>query len=56
MFTYYDRYGLVGNGRSLEWLLGRAPRSVAEVISTAWPTVLPGRDHQVRDESHDGVG
>ena len=34
MFTYYDRYGPVGNGHNMQWLLGRAPRSVAEVIAT----------------------
>ena len=29
LFTYYDRYGIRGNGRVLEWLLGRPPTSFA---------------------------
>jgi uncharacterized protein YbjT (DUF2867 family) len=27
LFTYYDRYGIKGNGRVLEWLLGRTANS-----------------------------
>ncbi|MGH8826147.1 MAG: NAD(P)H-binding protein [Jiangellaceae bacterium] len=32
MFAYYDRHGLVGNPNVLTWLLGRPPRTVADVI------------------------
>lgn len=32
MFTYYDRYGLVGNGNVLGWLLGRSPADLETVV------------------------
>lgn len=32
MFRYYERYGMVGNPRTLGWLLGRPPRSLAEFL------------------------
>jgi uncharacterized protein YbjT (DUF2867 family) len=35
MFAYYDDHGLVGNPHALRWLLGREPRTVADVVATA---------------------
>ncbi len=32
MFRYYDRYGLLGNGNVLSWLLGRRPTSFAQFV------------------------
>ncbi len=32
MFGYYDRYGLVGNGNVLGWLLERTPTSLAQFM------------------------
>lgn len=32
MFAYYGRYGLVGNGNVLRWLLGRAPTTLADAL------------------------
>jgi uncharacterized protein YbjT (DUF2867 family) len=32
MFQYYERYNLIGNPRTLTWLLGRSPGSLHEVI------------------------
>lgn len=32
LFTYYDRYGIAGNGNVLTWLLGRPPTSFAEYV------------------------
>lgn len=32
LFTYYDRYGIRGNGNVLTWLLGRPPTSFAEYV------------------------
>ena len=37
MFRYYDRYGLVGNGNVLGWLLGRRPTSLSEFAARAFP-------------------
>ena len=37
MFEYYERYGFWGNGKILEMLLGRRPKSFTEWVSTqAW--------------------
>jgi uncharacterized protein YbjT (DUF2867 family) len=33
MFRYYEQYGLCGNANVLGWLLGRAPRSLASLLS-----------------------
>lgn len=33
MFTYYDKYGLWGNCRILEWILGRKPTTIRQLIS-----------------------
>ena len=33
MFEYYDKYGLWGNSSVLEWILGRKPRKIQQVIS-----------------------
>ena len=33
MFRYYDRYGLIGNGNVLGWLLGRPPTSLAQFLA-----------------------
>ena len=33
MFSYYDKYGLWGNSRVLEWLLGRKPITIRQLIS-----------------------
>jgi uncharacterized protein YbjT (DUF2867 family) len=33
MFRYYARYGLVGNPNTLRWLLGRAPRDLADFVA-----------------------
>ncbi len=35
MFDWYDRHGLAGNPRVLEWLLGRAPREPHAVLAEA---------------------
>ena len=32
MFRYYDRYGLIGGSRVLEWLLGRPPTSFHQFV------------------------
>lgn len=32
MFPYYDRHGLVGNAKTLGWLLGRAPTGFEEFV------------------------
>ena len=37
MFRYYDRYGLIGNGNVLGWLLGRRPTSLSEFAARAFP-------------------
>ena len=37
MFRYYDRYGLVGNGNILGWLLGRRPTSLTQFAAQAFP-------------------
>ena len=37
MFRYYDRYGLVGNGNVLGWLLGRSPTSLTQFAARAFP-------------------
>ena len=36
MFRYYDRHGLVGNGRVLGWLLGRPPTTFAEFLAATF--------------------
>ncbi|MXX26568.1 MAG: NAD(P)H-binding protein [Caldilineaceae bacterium SB0668_bin_21] len=33
MFRYYDRYGLIGNGNVLGWLLGRPPTSFSQFVT-----------------------
>jgi uncharacterized protein YbjT (DUF2867 family) len=33
MFEYYDKYGFWGNSRILEWILGRKPTTVQQLIS-----------------------
>ena len=33
MFRYYDRYGLIGNGNVLGWLLGRRPTTLAQFVA-----------------------
>jgi uncharacterized protein YbjT (DUF2867 family) len=33
LFTYYDRYGIRGNGRVLEWLLGRPATSFESYVA-----------------------
>jgi NAD(P)H dehydrogenase (quinone) len=33
MFEYYEQFGFFGNGRVLAQLLGRAPRTLAEVVA-----------------------
>lgn len=38
MFRYYDRYGLVGNGNVLGWMLGRSPTSLSKFAERAFPT------------------
>ncbi len=35
MFAYYDEHGLVGNPHVLRWLLGREPKTVADVAAAA---------------------
>ena len=37
MFRYYDRYGLIGNGNVLGWLLGRRPTSMSQFAARAFP-------------------
>lgn len=37
MFRYYDRYGLVGNGNVLGWLLGRKPTSLSQFLEREFP-------------------
>ena len=37
MFRYYDRYGLIGNGNVLGWLLGRRPTSFAQFVTRVVP-------------------
>ena len=37
MFRYYDRYGLIGNGNALGWLLGRRPTSLSQFAARAFP-------------------
>ena len=37
MFRYYDRYGLIGNGNVLGWLLGRRPTSLSQFAARAFP-------------------
>lgn len=37
MFRYYDRYGLIGNGNVLGWLLGHRPTSFAEFVTRVVP-------------------
>ena len=37
MFRYYERYGLVGNGNVLGWLLGRCPTSFAQFVTRVVP-------------------
>ena len=37
MFRYYDRYGLIGNGNVLGWLLGRLPTSLSQFAARAFP-------------------
>ena len=37
MFRYYDRYGLIGNGNVLGWLLGRRPISLSQFAARAFP-------------------
>jgi uncharacterized protein YbjT (DUF2867 family) len=32
MFRYYEKHGFVGNPKTLSWLLGRSPTSLAEVV------------------------
>ena len=32
MFRYYDRNGLEGNSRGLEWLLGRPPTTFSQFV------------------------
>jgi uncharacterized protein YbjT (DUF2867 family) len=33
MFRYYAAHGLIGNSNTLQWLLGRAPNSLADFLS-----------------------
>ncbi len=33
MFNYYDKYGLVGNSRVLEFILGKPPRTLKEFFT-----------------------
>ena len=37
MFRYYDRYGLIGNGNVLGWLLGRRPTSFSQFVTRVVP-------------------
>lgn len=37
MFRYYDRYGLIGNGNVLGWLLERKPTSLAQFMGRTFP-------------------
>ncbi|MCZ0937892.1 MAG: NmrA family NAD(P)-binding protein [Caldilineaceae bacterium] len=37
MFRYYDRYGLIGNGNVLGWLLGRHPTSFTQFVTRVVP-------------------
>ncbi|MDE0198164.1 MAG: NmrA family NAD(P)-binding protein [Caldilineaceae bacterium] len=37
MFRYYDRYGLIGNGNVLGWLLGRRPTSFSHFVTRVVP-------------------
>lgn len=46
MFSYYDRYGLVGNPHVLTWLLGRPPSTVADVIGRSGSTQNAADDGQ----------
>ena len=32
MFRYYDKYGLIGNGNVLGWLLERSPTSLSQFL------------------------
>ena len=36
MFTYYERYGLVGNSNVLEWILGRPATSFEAFLERDW--------------------
>lgn len=33
MFNYYDKYGLIGNSRNLEYILGKPPRTLKEFFT-----------------------
>ena len=41
LFSYYDRYGINGNGKVLQWLLGRPPTSFESYVSRGLKEVRP---------------
>lgn len=43
MFRYYADFGLVGNSNVLQWLLGRAPRTLESFIAESIRTCARGR-------------
>jgi NAD(P)H dehydrogenase (quinone) len=42
MFRYYAAHGLIGNSKTLHWLLGRAPNSLADFISRGSKDLVRG--------------